>query len=58
MTNSISLLATGVVASLAAWAFWHFLGKDAAGAFVTIMLVVVVADNARLRGQLRARQRE
>jgi hypothetical protein len=56
MTDKISLLAAGVVASLAAWAFWHFLGRDATGAFVTIMLIVVAADNARLRRQLRARQ--
>lgn len=53
MRDSLLLLATGVACSLAAWAFWHFLGNDAWGTLITITLVGVVADNARLRRQLR-----
>ena len=54
MKESLSLLAAGVALSLTAWAFWHYLGNDALNVFVTIMLIVLAADNARLRRQLRA----
>jgi len=49
------LLATGAACSIAAWAFWHYLGNDAFGVLNTLFLVVVVADNLRLRRQLRAK---
>jgi hypothetical protein len=54
MKDRLLLLAASIACSLLAWAFWHYLGGDAPSALVTIMLVVVVADNARLRRQLRA----
>jgi len=47
------LLAAGVFAVLA-WTFWHILGNDAFSALPTIMLIVVVVDNVRLRRQLRS----
>jgi hypothetical protein len=56
MKDSLLLLATGAVCSLAAWAFWHYLGNDAISALNSIVLVGVVADNFNLRRQLRARQ--
>lgn len=56
MKDSLSLLAAGAAASLAAWAFWHYLGADAGGALVIIMLAAAGADNARLRRKLRARR--
>jgi uncharacterized membrane protein YfcA len=56
MKDSLLLLAAGIVASVVAWAFWHYLGKDASSTLVTVMLIVVAADNARLRRQLRARR--
>jgi len=56
MKDSLLLLATGVACSVAAWAFWHYLGSDAFGVLNTLFLVVVVVDNVRLRRQLRARQ--
>jgi hypothetical protein len=57
MKDSLLLLVTGVGISLAAWAFWHYLGNDAFGTLTTIILVGVVADNVRLRRQLRAMRR-
>jgi len=54
MKDSLLLLATGVGVSLAAWAFWHYLGNDASCTLTTVVLVGVVADNVRLRRQLRA----
>lgn len=58
MRESLSLIAAGVALSLTAWAFWHYLGNDASCTLVTIMLVAVAADNARLRRQLRAKRGE
>jgi hypothetical protein len=55
MKDPLLLLATGVGVSLAAWAFWHYLGSDAFSTLNTVVLVGVVADNVRLRRQLRRR---
>jgi hypothetical protein len=54
MKDSLLLLAAGIVLSLAAWAFWHYLGNDGFGVLSTLFLVVAVVDNFRLRRQLRA----
>lgn len=55
MKDSLLLLATGAGVSLVSWAFWHYLGNDALSTLNSIFLVGVVADNFRLRRQLRAR---
>jgi hypothetical protein len=55
MKDSLMLLVTGVACSLLAWAFWHYLGNDAIGTLNTVALVGVVADNFRLRRQLRSK---
>jgi hypothetical protein len=46
------ICAGGVIATLA-WTFWHLLDKDAFPVLSTIMLLFLVADNVRLRRQLR-----
>jgi uncharacterized membrane protein YfcA len=56
MKEALLLLATGVACSLVAWAFWHYLGNDAFSTLNTLVLVGVVADNVRLRRQLRGRR--
>lgn len=55
MKDSLLLLVTGAGVSLAAWAFWHYLGNDAFGVLSTVILVAVAADNFRLRRELRKR---
>lgn len=55
MKDAILLLVTGVAVSLAAWAFWHYLGNDAFGVLNSLFITVLVVDNIRLRRQLRAR---
>lgn len=46
-------LASALFATLA-WAFWNYLGDDGFSAIALIALVILGADNARLRSQLRA----
>lgn len=55
MKDSLLLLALGAGVSFVAWAFWHYLGNDALSTLNTVVLVGVVADNFRLRRQLRER---
>lgn len=55
MKDALLLLVTGIAVSSAAWAFWHYLGNDAFGVLNTIFLVATVADNIRLRRELRSR---
>jgi hypothetical protein len=58
MKDALLLLAAGLVCSLFAWAFWHYLGHDGFGVLNTLFLVVALADNVRLRRQLRERRSE
>ena len=56
MKDALLLLVTGAGISLIAWAFWHYLGNDAFSTFTALVLVGLVADNFRLRRQVRALQ--
>jgi len=53
MKDAIALLAAGILFSLFSWVFWHYLGSEAPAVIVTVVLVIVMVDNARLRRQLR-----
>jgi hypothetical protein len=55
MKDALLLLVTVVAWSFFFWAFRHLLGNDALNVVTTLALVGVVADNYRLRRQLRAR---
>jgi hypothetical protein len=57
MKDNAILLLTGVVCSLGAWAFWHYLGDDAAVALVSVAALSVAADNVRLRRKLKQLER-
>jgi hypothetical protein len=54
MKDRLELILAGGVVAVLAWTFWHFLGKDAFSVLPTVMLIVVIADNVRLRRQLRS----
>lgn len=58
--DSLLLLATGLGLSMTSWAFWHYAGSfnNALCVFVTVAFVCVVADNVKLRRELRARRGE
>jgi hypothetical protein len=58
MKDRFQLILVGGVVSVLAWTFWHFLGKDAFSTLPTVMLIVVAADNVRLRRQLRSNTKQ
>lgn len=53
MKDSLLLLATGLGLALTSWAFWKYGGNDALSVFATVGFVCAVADNVKLRRQLR-----
>lgn len=53
MKDSFSLLLAGVVIAVVAWGFWHFLWADGFAVLNIVALVLLVADNFRLRRQLK-----
>ena len=53
MTDNLALIAAAVAFSAVAWAFWHFTGGDGFNVLSLVALVVVAADNLRLRRLLR-----
>lgn len=55
MKDRYFLVIAAAAVSVGAWAFWYFLGDNAFAAITLAALVVVAADNHRLRRQLRER---
>jgi hypothetical protein len=53
MKDSLLLLATGLGLALTSWAFWKYGSNDALSVFATVGFVCAVADNVKLRRQLR-----
>lgn len=51
--DRIALLLAGLVASAAAWAFWHYAGENAVYAFPGIVFLLLYADNKQMRRRLR-----
>lgn len=55
MKDSILLFVTALLMAAIAWAFWHFSGADGFFVLNIIALLVLAADNVRLRRQLKRR---
>lgn len=55
MKDALLLLATGIIGALLASVFWHYLGSNGFGVLNSLLIVVLVVDNIRLRRQLRAK---
>ena len=53
MKGSLLLLFTATCASLVAWFFWHFAGKNAFDILAIFAMATLFADNIRLRRKLR-----
>lgn len=54
MKDDVILLITATIVALLAWAFWHFLGQHAFSVISTFALLIVTADNMRLRRKLKS----
>lgn len=50
---ALLILASAIFAAFG-WAFWHYLGDDGFSAISLVALVILAADNARLRRRLRS----
>ncbi|WP_338766944.1 hypothetical protein [Massilia sp. METH4] len=53
MNDRVLLVLSALASSLAAWAFWHYLDRDAIDVLVLVALIGAIADNRRLRRALR-----
>lgn len=58
MRDTVLLLLASALCGALAWAFWHYLGNDAFSALSIIVIVILGAENGRLRKQLRAHRAE
>ncbi|KQZ52035.1 hypothetical protein GPY61_15190 [Massilia sp. NEAU-DD11] len=56
MKDSLLLLATGLGLALTSWAFWKYGSNDALCVFAIVGFACAVADNVKLRRQLRERR--
>lgn len=56
MRDVASLFLASAVFAALAWAFWHYLGDDGFSAISIAAVVILGADNMRLRSALRANQ--
>lgn len=54
MRDTVLLFVASVLCCAFAWAFWHYLGNDAFSAMSIIVIILLGAENARLRKRLRA----
>lgn len=53
MKDRIMLIAVALVASILAWAFWHYLGDDAFNVLMLVSLLVLIGNNYQLRKKLK-----
>lgn len=58
MKDGAALLVVSAGCALFAWAFWHFLGRNAVDVLLLVTLVSTVVDNFRLRRKLREKNAE
>lgn len=56
MKDAALLLLMGSGLALLSWAFWHFLGSNAFEAFTLAVMILLGADNFRLRKMLKKLQ--
>ncbi|MCS0659990.1 hypothetical protein [Massilia terrae] len=58
MKDRAFLLVTGLLFASLGWAIWHFFGLDSPWVISIVLLVAVIADNARLRRRLRSKSED
>jgi hypothetical protein len=57
MKDNIQLLAAALAFAMIAWTFWHFIGNGAVDVISSVALLLLFADNIRLRRKLKMEQR-
>ncbi|WP_085959149.1 hypothetical protein [Collimonas fungivorans] len=57
MKDGFQLLAAAAAFAIIAWVIWHYLGGGGAGLISAVGLLILVADNIRLRRKLKMEQR-
>jgi hypothetical protein len=58
MKDSLLLLITGLGMALTSWAFWKYGSNDALSVFASVGFACAVADNVKLRRQLREKEKK
>jgi acid phosphatase family membrane protein YuiD len=54
MKDVAALLLASATVSALAWAFWNYLGDAGYTVIATMVIIALLADNARLRNRIRA----
>lgn len=53
MKDSLILIGTAILLAVIGWALWYFAGREGFGMFSSLALLLLLADNFRLRRKLR-----
>jgi len=51
--DSVPLLITGIICSIAAWMYWHYTGKYGDRVFIMGVVIVLILENRQLKRKLR-----
>ncbi|RQW89462.1 MAG: hypothetical protein EHM79_03250 [Geobacter sp.] len=51
--DSVLLLITGIICSIAAWMYWHYTGKYGDRIFIMGVVIVLILENRQLKRKLR-----
>lgn len=57
MKNSLFLILTAACIAFIAWLFWHLLGRAAFDVFSALVMLILLADNIRLRREAKKNNR-
>jgi len=54
--DSVLLLITGIICSIAAWMYWHYTGKYGDRIFIMGVVIVLILENRQLKRKLREQE--
>jgi len=53
INDSVLLLITGIICSIAGWMYWHYTGKYGDRIFIMGVVIVLILENRQLKHKLR-----
>ena len=53
LNDRVSLIIVALVSSICAWAFWHYAGENAFSIFSSLLIILLFADNIKLRKRVK-----